>query len=62
MRNAERVRELEEVAHELRRSGDANLAEKVHRVIDDLKEEKSRQADDLMTTGEAAEVYGQSTP
>ena len=58
MRNAERVRELEEVAEELRRSGDAGLAEKVHRVMEDLRQDTLPARDDLMTTGEAAELLG----
>jgi excisionase family DNA binding protein len=59
MQNAERVRELEEVAEELRRAGDTRLVQRVHRVIDDLRREETSLADnDLMTTGEAAELLG----
>ena len=58
MRNAERVRELEEVVHELRRAGDAGLAEKVNRVMEDLRQETLPAPDDLLTTGDAAELPG----
>lgn len=57
MRNHERVRELNEVAEELRRSGDRRLAEKVSQVMEDLRQETPA-PDELMTTGEAAELLG----
>lgn len=58
MQNTERVRELEEVVAELRRAGDSGLAERIHRVTEDLRNEGSPTANDLMTTGEAAELLG----
>ena len=58
MRNAERVRELEIVATELRRSGDIGLAERVHRIVEDLRQETTPSDGELMTTGDAAELLG----
>ena len=58
MRNAERVRELEIVATELRKSGDMGLAERVNRVVEDLRQETTPSDGELMTTGDAAELLG----
>jgi excisionase family DNA binding protein len=58
MQNAERVRELDHVAEQIRRLGAPDLAEKVRQVADDLRQADLAAAHDLITTGAAAELLG----
>jgi excisionase family DNA binding protein len=58
MRNAERVRELDDVVDQLRQLGTPELAERVRQVADDLRQQEQAPPMDLITTGEAAELLG----
>jgi excisionase family DNA binding protein len=58
MQNTERIRELDSVAEEIRLLGAPELAEKVRQVADDLRQADQPAPQDLLTTGEAAELLG----
>lgn len=58
MRTMDQVRELTDVVEHLQGTGDLEAAQKIQRVVNDLRQEARRAAADLLTTGEAARLLG----